>query len=176
LAIQPHVFEEAGLVQRSDSISRAALVDGVAAFDGQVGKYRAGGNTLQAIDADIADRECVRQRCQFGLRAVILTIGRCTSQREGIGRLRQRRSRRGRKRRGKGEDKQAAGRGSRHYYVQVGFWALARAMLRSQGKARQVSAGVEGYRCRTPDPSDRPTAPSLYIARRPSHLRSTDCP
>ena len=118
LAVQMHVFEETGLVQRADGVAGLGAVHGVAALDRQVGEDRAGGNALQAVDADVADGERTGRR----------RLG-AASQRERIGGLRHRGNRRGRGHcRGKGEGEQAAIRNSRHHYVRWGLVCRAKAL------------------------------------------------
>ena len=87
LVVQAHVLEEAGLVQRAQRLGGLGGVEGVAALDGQVGEHGACADALQAVDADVADRE----RCERRLRP---------------GRQRERR--------GQGKCEQAAGQGSGH--------------------------------------------------------------
>ena len=67
LPVDAHVLEEAGLVQRADRLGDAALVDGVAALDRQVGEDGTGADALQTVDADVADGECRRGRHQWRL-------------------------------------------------------------------------------------------------------------
>ncbi|MNV53693.1 hypothetical protein D3C71_1458510 [compost metagenome] len=54
LAVQLDVFKEAGLVQRTNGVADLGIVDRIAAFHRQVGEHGAGGDTLQAVHADIA--------------------------------------------------------------------------------------------------------------------------
>src|SRR5690606_17137348 len=51
------VLEEPGLVQRADRVADGGLVDRVATLDRKVGEDGTGGNTLQAVDADVAHGE-----------------------------------------------------------------------------------------------------------------------
>ncbi len=60
LAIQTDVLEEASLVERADRCSGLGRIDGVAAFDRQIGEDGAGRDALQAIDADVGDGESFR--------------------------------------------------------------------------------------------------------------------
>src|SRR5690606_13320332 len=53
LAGQADVVEEAGAIQRTDRLLAAIGGHHIALFDGQVGEYRAGCDTRQAVDANI---------------------------------------------------------------------------------------------------------------------------
>ena len=57
LAIQLHVFEEAGAVQRADRVGDLAIVHGIATVHRQVGEHGAGCNALQAVHANVAGDE-----------------------------------------------------------------------------------------------------------------------
>ena len=57
LAVQLHVFEEAGLVQGADRLADLVVGDRLATLHRQVGEYRARADALQAVDADVADSE-----------------------------------------------------------------------------------------------------------------------
>jgi len=57
LLFQFHVVEEAGLEQRLDGLLRGGIGHRLAGFDRQVAQHGAGGNALQALDADVADGE-----------------------------------------------------------------------------------------------------------------------
>ena len=60
LTFEPHVAKEAGLEQRPQRLLRVTLGDRVADLDRQVIEYRARGDALQALDANVADHEGVR--------------------------------------------------------------------------------------------------------------------
>lgn len=57
LAVQLHVLEEAGAVERPDRVGHLCIVHGVAAVHRQIGEDGAGGDALQAVDANVAGNE-----------------------------------------------------------------------------------------------------------------------
>ncbi len=59
VAAQFHVAKEAGRVQRPHGFADALAVEVIADVHRQVVEYRAFGDSLQAFDADVADRERV---------------------------------------------------------------------------------------------------------------------
>ena len=110
----------------------AALVEGVAAFDRQVGEHGAGGDALQAVDADVADRE----RSGAARRGLGCRLGVAAPRENGLAVCASAGSAGAGKRRGKGEGKQAAGGGSRHRYVRLGVGPSRARRWRVAGRAR----------------------------------------
>ena len=164
LACDLDVLEEPGAVERAHRFGNARRVDGVAAFHRQVGEHRAGADTLQAVDADVADGERTRggrrQRRQRG--RIHGRVGR----RLGPGRSGNRR--------GEGKGKQSAVGKSRHSLDPSGKGVPARCSAGIRVGSRP-SAPVAGCRCRTPGPSGWPAGPVPRIARLPSRAHSRGC-